>query len=168
MAIELDESSIIQASSQFWEQMLAMKLDTMATPDEFCLGAGHVLGTVNLSGAWSGRIEIRMDEGLSHQATATMLMQPVEAVAEADALDATKEITNMIAGVIKSSLPRPCAMTVPASQIAHERYCGQMRDRHSVAVAFRHDSGEIMVSVLMHAAPGAEGSWGAVERTQAG
>jgi len=149
MQIELDESSIIKANSQFWEQMLAMKLDAMAPPDEFCLGEGHILGTVSLSGAWSGRIEIRMDEGLSHQATAAMLMQPVETVGEADALDATKEITNMIAGVIKSSLPRPCAMTVPESRIAQERYCGQMRNRRSVAVAFRHDSGEIMVSVLM-------------------
>ena len=149
MQIELDESSIIKANTQFWEQMLAMKLDTMATPDEFCLGEGHVLGTVSLSGAWSGRIEIRMDVGLSHQATAAMLLQPVESVGEEDALDATKEITNMIAGVIKSSLPRPCAMTVPVSQIAHLRYCGQMRNRHSVAVAFRHHSGEIMVSVLM-------------------
>jgi CheY-specific phosphatase CheX len=152
MAIELDESSIIQANSQFWEQMLAMKLDTMATPDEFCLAAGHVLGTVSLSGAWSGRIEIRMDERLSHQATAAMLMQAVETVAEVDALDATKEITNMIAGAIKSSLPRPCAMTVPDSQIARERYCGQMRNRHAVAVAFHHDAGEIMVSVLMEGA----------------
>ncbi len=149
MQIEVDESSIIKANSQFWEQMLAMKLDPMSTPDEFCLGSGHVLGSVNLSGAWNGCIEIRMDEGLSHHATAAMLMQPLAAVGEADALDAAKEITNMIAGVIKSSLPRPCAMTVPEAQVARERYCGAMRNRHSVAVAFRHDAGEIMVSVLM-------------------
>lgn len=154
MQIELDESSIVKANSQFWEQMLSMKLDPMTTPDEFCLGAGHVLGSVSLSGAWNGRIEIRMDEGLSHQATAAMLMQPLDTVAESDALDATKEITNMIAGVIKSSLPRPCAMTVPDAQVAHERYCGAMRNTHSVAVAFRHHAGEIMVSVLMQANAG--------------
>jgi chemotaxis protein CheX len=151
MQIELDESSIIKANSQFWEQMLAMKLDPMTTPDEFCLGSGHVLGSVSLSGAWNGCIEIRMDEGPSRQATAAMLMQPVDTVGEADALDATREITNMIAGVIKSSLPHPCAMTVPDAQVTRQRYCGATRNRDSVAVAFRHDAGEIMVSVLMQA-----------------
>jgi hypothetical protein len=72
-------------------------------------------------------------------------------VGEADALDATREITNLIAGVIKSSLPRPCAMTVPDAQVTRQHYCGAMRDQHSVAVAFRHDAGEIMVSVSMQA-----------------
>jgi len=76
-------------------------------------------------------------------------MQPVETVLEADALDAAGEIANMIAGGIKSSLPRPCAMTVPEASIASERYCGQMRNWHSVAVAFYEASGEMMVSVLM-------------------
>ncbi len=154
MQIEVDESAIIQANSQFWEQMLMMHLDPMATPDEFCLSAGHVLGLVNLSGAWTGSIEIRMDEGLTRRATAAMLMQPVETVQETDALDAAREIANMIAGRIKSSLPRPCAMTVPEACIASERYCGQMRNRHSVAVAFSEAAGEMMVSVLMAAMNG--------------
>jgi hypothetical protein len=44
-----------------------------------------------------------MAEGLAYQATAAMMMQPLEAVGEADALDATKEIANIIASTIKSS-----------------------------------------------------------------
>jgi hypothetical protein len=151
MQLEVDENSIIQANSQFWEQMLAMKLDPLASPDEFCLGSGHMLGMVELSGAWNGSIEIRMDGQLTRQATAAMLMQPIEAVQEADAIDAAKEIANMIAGGIKSSLPRPCAMTVPEAHIEQERYCGQMRNRHSVAVAFQQGTGEMIVSVLMGA-----------------
>lgn len=153
MQIELDEASIIKASNQFWEQMLAMKLDPMASPEQFCLASGHVLGMVSLSGAWNGRIEIRMDEGLSHQATAAMLMQPIDAIGDTDTLDATKEITNMIAGVIKSSLPRPCAMTVPDAAVRQEQYCALMRDDRSVAVAFHHDAGNLMVVVLMEAPP---------------
>ena len=150
MQNEVDESSIIKANSQFWEQMLAMKLDPMVSPDQFCLGPGHMLGTVGLSGAWTGHIDVRLDERLTQQATAAMLMQPLETVVEADALDAAKEIANMIAGAIKSSLPRPCAMTVPVSAVESESYCGQMRNKYSVAVAFHHDAGDIMVSVVMH------------------
>ena len=149
MQIQVDKSSIIKANSQFWEQMLAVKLDALATPDEFCLGSGHVLGTVSLSGAWTGSIEVRMDEDLTWRATAAMLMQPADTISLTDAIDAAKEITNMIAGGIKSSLPRPCAMTVPEARVAHERFCYQMRNQRSVAVAFRQGAGEMMVSVHM-------------------
>jgi hypothetical protein len=149
MGIELDESSIIKANFQFWEQMLAMKLEPLPSTVEFCLEAGHVLGRVSLFGAWNGQIEVRMDEGLTHQATAAMLMQPLAEVIDADALDATKEIANMIAGVIKSSLPRPCAMTVPEAETNLEQFCGEMRDEHSVSVVFRHAAGTMMVRVQM-------------------
>ncbi len=152
MGIELDEASIIKASSQFWEQMLAMKLDILTVSEHFCLKAGHIVGIVNLSGAWSGRIEVRMDEGLTYRATAAMLMQPAELVGDADRIDAVKEIANMIAGVIKSSLPRPCAMTVPEAIMQPERFCAAMRDADSVSVAFHHEAGDMMVCVLMQAA----------------
>ena len=146
--IQLDEKSIIKASLQFWDQMLAMALDPLVASEEFCLGAGHLVGTVNLSGAWHGRIEIRMDSELALHATAAMLMQPVDAVVESDQMDAVKEIANMIAGVIKSSLPRPCAMTVPEAGVNPERFCGAMRNAYSVAVAFHHDAGKMLVCVL--------------------
>lgn len=147
MSIEVDENSIIRANSQFWEQMLSMHLDPMSCVDEFCLGAGHVLGTVHLSGAWTGMVEIRMDGGMALRVTSEMLMQPTAEVQAADTLDATKEISNMIAGGIKSALPRPCAMTVPEAVITPQPYCHAMRAPHSIAVCFRSDMGEMMVIV---------------------
>jgi CheY-specific phosphatase CheX len=160
MGIELDETSIIKASSQFWDQMLAMSLDPLPASEEFCLGTGHLVGMVNLSGAWNGRIEIRMDEGLAYVATAAMLMQPLETVAEADRLDAVKEIANMIAGVLKSSLPRPCAMTVPEADVKSEQLCSVLRNNYSVAVAFHHEAGNMMVCVLMLEQPSQNGLTG--------
>lgn len=143
----VDEQCVIKASSQFWEQMLAMILDPVPAAGEYCVGAGHVLGSVNLGGVWKGRIEVRMAEGLAYQATAAMMMQPVESVAEADALDATKEIANMIAGTIKSSLPRPCTMTVPESAVETEGFCSHPQTEDSLMVVFRHASGDLMVRV---------------------
>jgi CheY-specific phosphatase CheX len=147
MRAQLDEESVIKANSQFWEQMLTMKLDRALIPEQFCVGAGHLLGSVNLSGNWKGRIELRMAGTLAYEATAAMMMQPVETVGEADALDATREIANMIAGAIKSSLPRPCSMTVPESNVELEGYCGRPRTEDSLVVAFRHASGDLMVRI---------------------
>ncbi len=150
MQAELDEQSVISANSQFWEQMLAIKLEHVPMADIFCVGTRHLLGSVELSGAWKCRIEVRVDEKLAYIATAAMLMQPIESVAEADTLDATKEIANMIAGVIKSSLPRPCAMTIPKSIVEPERVCESQRTENTLAVGFRHEGGDLMVRVSEH------------------
>jgi CheY-specific phosphatase CheX len=147
MRAQVDEQCVIKANSQFWEQMLAMTLDHLPIVGEFSVGAGHVLGSVNLGGVWKGRIEVRLAEGLAYQATAAMMMQPVESVLEADALDATKEIANMIAGTIKSSLPRPCTMTVPESAVEAEGFCGPAPTEDSLVVVFRHASGDLMVRI---------------------
>jgi CheY-specific phosphatase CheX len=147
MRARLNEECVVKANSQFWQQMLAMTMDTLPVTEEFCVGAGHMLASVDLSGQWKGRIEVRMAGGLAYEATAAMMMQPVETVGEADALDATKEIANMIAGVIKSSLPRPCAMTVPASAVEAEGFCGQPRTEDTLVVAFRHVTGDLVVRV---------------------
>jgi CheY-specific phosphatase CheX len=153
MRAQLDEQSVIDANAQFWERMLAMTLNPLVEPGEFCVGAGHLLGRVTLGGEWKGRIEVRMGEKLAYQATAAMLMQPLETVGEADALDATKEIANMIAGVIKSSLPRPCTMTVPESTVEAAGFCSVAQTEDSLVVAFRHESGDLMVRVWEQECP---------------
>lgn len=152
MHVAVTEESIERANALFWEQMLAMQLDPIAEGqwDETgvrCIGSAHVLGSCDLSGVWCGRVEVRLSRGLALQATAAMLMQSVESVQAADTLDATKEIANMIAGTIKSALPRPCIMTVPSAEVESGDFCIPSRTSDSVTVFFHHDSGELMVRV---------------------
>jgi CheY-specific phosphatase CheX len=147
MKANLDEQSVIKANAQFWEQMLSMKLEALLSPEEFCVGAGHMLGSVDLNGVWKGRIEVRMADGLAYEATAAMMMQALDTVAEADALDATKEIANMIGGTIKSSLPLPCSMTIPESAVEPEGFCNPAWSEDSLVVAFRHAAGDLMVRI---------------------
>ena len=147
MPSHLDEESLVRANAQFWEQMLGMQMDTVPFAEEFCVDPGHVLVSVGLFGNWNGRIEVRMARNLADMATAAMLMQPVEAVVEADTLDATREIVNMIGGLLKSALPQPCSMTVPESAIATERLCSVLHGENTLTVAFRHEAGGLLVRV---------------------
>ena len=150
MWAQIDEQCVIKANAQFWEQMLAMSLDATLASEEFCVEAGHIVGSVSLSGEWKGLIEVRMAGGLAYAATAAMMMQPVDSVVEADALEATREIANMIAGTIKSSLPRPCSMAVPESAVQRERFRGLAQAEDSLVVGFRHASGNLVVRVWEH------------------
>jgi chemotaxis protein CheX len=144
---ELDEQSLISANAHFWEQMLAMRLEPVPFSGQFCLEQGHLLASVELSGVWKGRIEVRIDERLACSATAAMLMQPVEDVVHADMLDAIGEIANMVAGAIKSSLPRPTTMTIPVSAVEAAAFCGLHRTEDTLVVGFRHADGDLMVRV---------------------
>jgi CheY-specific phosphatase CheX len=147
MGVHVDEESVIKANAQFWEQMLAMTLEHVPVETEVCVGERHLLGYVHLSGTWNGKIEVRLTDKLALSATAAMLMMPIETVAEADTLDATKEIANMVAGTIKSALPRPCSMTVPESAVEADSLCVPGRTENTLTVAFRHADGEMMVRV---------------------
>ena len=149
MRAQIGEQCVIKASDQFWEQMLAMKLEPLPSPREFQVGGGYLIGSVNLSGVWTGRIEVRLAGPLAREATAAMMMQPPDTVAEADTVDATKEIANIIAGVIKSCLPRPCNMTVPEASVESHEFAkvSAGEDADSIEVVFRHDAGELLVRV---------------------
>jgi hypothetical protein len=147
MRVRLSAECIINASAQFWGPMLAMALEPAQANGQVCVGAGHLVGSVTLTGAWVGRIEVRLAQGLAHEATVAMLMMPAESVGEADTLDATKEIANIIAGVIKSCLPRPSAMTVPEAGVEQESFADKPETGNSLAVEFRHPSGDLLVRV---------------------
>lgn len=147
MHAQIDEASVVKASDQFWEQMLAMHLDHIPITGEVRVDAGHFLASVRLSGVWSGQIEVRLTGKLAQTATAAMLMAPPEAIAEADTLDATKEIANMIAGTIKSALPRPCEMTVPESSLEQDSFRGPAQTDDTLSVTFQHPDGELMVRI---------------------
>ena len=144
---QLNADSLAKANAQFWEQMLDMQLDRVPCTEDFCVGAGHLLASVDFSGEWQGRIEVRLAPGLGLAATATMMMQPADTVTEADVLDAIREIANIIGGVIKSSLPQPCIMALPESVVAPERLCVEHQARAALAVAFKHASGGLMLRV---------------------
>ena len=145
MQPQLSEECVIHANAQFWEQMLAMKLDPVEHREELRFAPQHVTGSVDLSGAWNGRIEVRLTHELARTATAAMLMLPAEEVGEAETLDAAREIANIVAGVIKSCLPRPCEMGLPQVELETAEFIYRPEAESSVHVIFRHATGDMMV-----------------------
>ena len=152
MRTQVTPENVEKANSQFWEQMLGMRLERIgpgspAGADSASIDHLHVMGCCELAGVWSGLIEVRLSMGLAQVATAAMLMQVPEAVLSEDLLDATKEIANMIAGTIKSVLPRPCTMTVPHAEIENRDVSSLDRTPGVLSVYFENDAGTLLVRV---------------------
>jgi hypothetical protein len=145
MRAKVNERSVIKANSQFWEQMLAMTLEPVPSPAPFHAQSGHLLGSVALSGVWTGQVEVRLEQKLAYHSTGAMLLQAAESVSEADVLDATREIANMIAGSLKSCLPQPCEMSVPEAAAQIAEYDRQPDTKDDLTVVFRHAAGDMMI-----------------------
>lgn len=130
----------------FWSQMLGVEMRRVEQAHSGWTEDAHIAGWCLLTGAWCGRIEVRMTHGLATMATARMLELPEAHVQEADLMDAAKEIANMIVGTIKSTLPRPCSMTVP--EASAESGAEPLLASAGKSARFCHEHGELIVRLI--------------------
>jgi chemotaxis protein CheX len=102
-----------------FEMMLSIKATSSEANEAHHLHGERVTGTVGLAGeAVTGSVYLHVTAAFSVQATATMLgMAPEEIKGTAEINDVIGEVTNMLAGGLKSWLcdsGAACALTTPA------------------------------------------------------
>ncbi len=66
--------------------------------------AEQIIGMVGIAGATQGTVCLRTDYGFAHAAAAAMLGMPENELSESDVNDAIGELTNIVAGKVKSFL----------------------------------------------------------------
>jgi chemotaxis protein CheX len=107
------EEEILEITEATWTAMLGMEIARRTgsgAPD----GATSFLnGHVGISGAWEGQVMIHGTSGLARSAASKIFSIAPEEVSEQDEVDAIYELTNIIAGNIKSLLPEPCQLSLP-------------------------------------------------------
>jgi chemotaxis protein CheX len=73
-----------------------------------------VTGAVFFAGAWKGAVQVEFEAGLAYRITAHLMSVPAPGRVDSDVRDAVGEVTNMIAGNLKSTLPPDTVMSMPA------------------------------------------------------
>lgn len=80
--------------------------------------AADVIATVAISGAWHGRVQLCFSPPAARRAAAALLGfeegEEGEEVGEGDVADAVGELANIIGGSVKSLMPQPTALSLPA------------------------------------------------------
>jgi chemotaxis protein CheX len=102
-----------------FEMMLSMKAVSAPGTDAHRLHGERVTGTVGLAGdAVTGSVYLNISPAFALQATAAMLGLPAEEITgDTEINDVVGEVTNMLAGGLKSWLcdsGASCALTTPA------------------------------------------------------
>ncbi|TNM44209.1 chemotaxis protein CheX [Nocardioides albidus] len=68
-----------------------------------------------ISGGWQGAVTVELDEALARRLTTQMLDLPAdEAPSDSDVADAVGELVNMVGGNVKSLMPGPSVLSLPA------------------------------------------------------
>ncbi len=74
----------------------------------------RVTACVHLSGAYTGSITLQCSPAAARAAAAALFNMPPDDVTQVEVVDAVGEIANMVGGNVKSMLPAPSALSLPA------------------------------------------------------
>ncbi len=112
------EKLLQTAATTVFATMLDSPVEFGASGESFFDSGPHLAGAVGLTGAYNGIIYLYSSASFARRMTCCLLSMS-EAEIEGDEMvnDAFGELTNMIAGVIKSKLEKlnePCIMTIPS------------------------------------------------------
>ena len=108
------EAEIIHYTEDIWKSIL--DLDVKKSDDAFCqLGGESILaGCVQITGSWEGAVALDCPVELAKK-VASIMFQLREDETTTDLVeDGLGELTNMTGGNIKSLLPEPCYLSLPA------------------------------------------------------
>lgn len=134
-----------------FETMLSMKVQSQddASAPEF---ATRVTGSVGFGGdTVTGAVYLHLSGQFAVQCTCSMLGLTLDEITgETEVNDVVGEMTNMLAGGLKSALcdsGHPCAVSTPAIIRGNSYQIEAMPDVERVLLAFRSDTNPVLVEV---------------------
>ena len=133
--------------------MLSFKVEQQKLEGDFFNSEVHVAGTVGITGSFNGMIYLYSSASFARQMTCRLLsMNDSEIEGNEMVNDAMGELTNMVAGFIKSKLDNlgvRCVMTIPTvvrgRDFKIEAVSGVLRK----TVYFQCEGGRVLVEALL-------------------
>lgn len=112
------DEQIVAITQDVWSSFTGTAIGSAS--EEVALDAGDVtVGRVAVTtGPWQGCVLLACPTELARNAASAMFDLPAEQLTDDEVADALGELTNMIAGNIKSLLPGPSRLSMPAVMVS--------------------------------------------------
>jgi chemotaxis protein CheX len=111
------DEQIVAITQDVWSSFTGTAIDSAS--EVVALDAGDVtFGRVAVTGPWQGCVLLACPTQLARNAASAMFDLPAEQLTDDEVADALGELTNMIAGNIKSLLPGPSRLSMPAVMVS--------------------------------------------------
>lgn len=104
--------------------------------------------SVTVSGGWHGVVTVELDEAVAQQLSARMLAIPDgEPVSDGDIADAVGELVNMVGGNVKSLMPGPSVLSLPAVAAGRAAFASDVTEVCRLDLAWRGGPVRICIHV---------------------
>jgi len=108
------EKEICEYTESIWSSILSLKAIPCSNGNENSENDFSLAGCIQITGAWEGAVTIDFPMSLAKQVASIMFSLDGNDVESELIQDALGELTNMTGGNIKSLLPEPCYLSLPA------------------------------------------------------
>jgi chemotaxis protein CheX len=111
------DEQIVAITQDVWSSFTGTAIDSASeevAPD----ASGVIVGRVAVTGPWQGSVLLACPTELARNAASAMFDLPAERLTDDEVADALGELTNMVAGNIKSLLPGPSRLSMPAVMVS--------------------------------------------------
>ena len=108
------EKEICDYTESIWKSILSLDAKPALNGSGDSENNYELAGCVQITGAWNGTVTMHYPMALAKQVAAIMFDLHGEPVENELIQDALGELTNMTGGNIKSLLPEPCFLSLPA------------------------------------------------------
>jgi chemotaxis protein CheX len=109
----MTDEEILGITRDVWESFTGRAID-VADGQAHPGGGDVTVGCVTVTGAWQGSVLLACPAQLARMAAAAMFDLPAEQLDDREVADALGELTNMVGGNIKSLIPGPSRLSMPA------------------------------------------------------
>lgn len=108
------EKEICDYTESIWKSILSLDAKPAQNGSSSAENNYAFAGCVHITGAWNGTVTMHYPMSLAKQVASIMFDLHGEPVEDELLQDALGELTNMTGGNIKSLLPEPCFLSLPA------------------------------------------------------
>ena len=110
----IEDDRIRRSVEDLWSTVLGLPIRPDPASILFDSTPGLLTGCIEISGAWQGAVTLDCGSTLARSAAAIMFgIEPGE-TSHDQVHDALGELTNILGGQVKSLLPEPCRLSLPA------------------------------------------------------
>jgi|GEM_PF-2946441 len=110
---EVLRKEFTSAFLRVWDTSVGYKLNSEDPSKQLDMSTRWIAGVVWMGGSWTGSIALAMPTRLGLRITSAQLNERLETIKHEQIEDAVKELTNMIAGNLKSALPGQTGLATP-------------------------------------------------------
>lgn len=113
------ETEICNYTENIWKSILGLDVCKIDVPFKPAGENKTLAGCVHVMGAWEGTVALQCPTALAQQAASIMFSIKMDEVGMEQILDALGELANMTGGNIKSLLPEPSYLSLPAVAVTN-------------------------------------------------